>query len=277
MSKGLNGRVAFITGAARGQGRAHAVRLAQEGVNIVAVDICGPVNSVGYPLANEGDLEETARLVKAAGAQTHTAIVDVRDYAALSDAADSGSATFGRIDIVCANAGISSLGGIMDMPVSTWRDMIDINLTGVWQTIKAVVPHIIAGGEGGSVVLVSSVAGLRGFPNIAHYTAAKHGLVGLMRALALELAPHRIRVNSLHPTQVDTPMIMNDMTWRSFVPGVEKPTIEQFAAASKAMIPFPTPWMEPEDISEALLFLVSDQARYLTGVALPVDGGATIQ
>jgi (+)-trans-carveol dehydrogenase len=186
-------------------------------------------------------------------------------------------AQLGRLDIVSANAGIVSYGTLDDITEQTWQDMIDINLTGVWRTVRASLPHIRAGGRGGSIILTSSTAGLMAYPGIGHYTAAKHGVVGLMRTLALELAPEMIRVNSVHPTSVNTDMVNNEATYKLFVPGVENPTTEQFAEVSTQMQALPIPWVEPVDISNALLFLASDEGRYITGVALPVDAGVIIK
>lgn len=267
------GKVAFITGAARGQGRSHALRLAQEGADIIAVDICRQVDTVPYPLATPEDLAETVKQVEALDRRIVAVEADVRDHDALKAAVDQGVAELGRLDIVAANAGISSIASTDEMTEQTWRDMIDINLTGVWLTAKVAIPHLKAAG-GGSIIITSSVAGLQAFPNIAHYAAAKHGVVGLMRSLALELAPFNIRVNSIHPTQVDTPMIMNEATYRLFLPDVENPGRADFAPVSQAMNALPIPWVEPVDISNALLFLASDEARYITGVTLPVDAGA---
>jgi SDR family mycofactocin-dependent oxidoreductase len=203
----LEGKVAFITGAARGQGRSHAIRLAAEGADIIAVDVCADMPGMPYAGATEQDLAETVKEVEVLDRRIVATKVDVRDYGALKAALDDGVAELGRLDIVSANAGIgSSPYTTQELPEQTWRDMIDVNLTGVWHTAKAAVPHLIAGGRGGSMILTSSAAGLMGYPNIAHYVSAKHGVVGLMRTLALELAPHSIRVNSIHPTQVDTPM-----------------------------------------------------------------------
>jgi NAD(P)-dependent dehydrogenase (short-subunit alcohol dehydrogenase family) len=202
---------------------------------------------------------------------------DVRDYGALKKALDDGVAQLGRLDIVSANAGIASFGPAEELPEQTWQDMIDTNLTGVWHAAKAAIPHLIAGGRGGSIVLTSSAAGLKAYANAAHYVSAKHGVVGLMRTLALELAPHMIRVNSLHPTQVDTDMVMNEFTFKLFSPDTPNPTIEDFGPASQAMNALPIPWVEPVDISNALLFLASDEARYITGVTLPVDAGTVIK
>jgi SDR family mycofactocin-dependent oxidoreductase len=264
----VEGKVAFITGAARGQGRSHAVRLAQEGADIIAVDICAQVDSVPYPMATPDDLAETVKEVEA---------LDRRIVAAQADVRDDGIARLGRLDIVSANAGIASFGRADELGEQAWRDMIDTDLTGAWHAAKAAIPHLIAGGRGGSIVITSSDAGLKGFQNIAHYVAAKHGLVGLMRTLALELAPHMIRVNSIHPTQVDTDMIMNAPTYALFRPDLEHPTQQDFEAASQATNALPVPWVEPVDISNALLFLASDEARYITGVTLPVDAGQVIK
>ncbi|SEF16446.1 mycofactocin-coupled SDR family oxidoreductase [Jiangella alba] len=278
MAGRVEGKVAFITGAARGQGRSHAVRLAQEGADIIAVDICDDVPGLPYPPATEADLAETVAQVEALDRRIVASRTDVRDLAALQAAVDDGVAQLGRLDIVSANAGIGTQPHpTHELTEDLWRDMIDINLTGVWHTTKVAIPRMVEQGDGGSIVLTSSAAGLQAYQNIAHYVSAKHGVVGLMRTLALELAPHSIRVNSIHPTQVDTLMIQNEGTYRLFMPDVENPTRDDFAPASQAMNALPIPWVEPVDISNALLFLASDEARYITGVALPVDAGAVIK
>jgi (+)-trans-carveol dehydrogenase len=277
MTGRVEGKVAFITGAARGQGRSHAVRLAQEGADIIAVDLCDQVDSVPYQMATPEDLADTVKQVEALDRRIVATKADVRDYDALKKALDDGVAQLGRLDIVSANAGIASFGRAEELSEQTWQDMIDINLTGVWHAAKAAIPHLIAGGRGGSIVLTSSAAGLKAYANTAHYVSAKHGVVGLMRTLALELAPHMIRVNSLHPTQVDTDMVMNEFTFKLFSPDTQNPTIEDFGPASQAMNALPIPWVEPVDISNALLFLASDEARYITGVTLPVDAGTVIK
>jgi (+)-trans-carveol dehydrogenase len=269
----LNGKVAFITGAARGQGRSHAVRLAEEGADIIAADLCDQVASVAYPLATPQDLDETARQVAALGRQVVAVQADVRDYPGLAKALDDAVVQLGRLDIVSANAGILSHGTADALDDASWRDMIDINLTGVWHTAKAAVPHLIAGGRGGSIVLTSSAVVMKGTPNFAHYVSAKHGIVGLTRTMARELAPHRIRVNALHPGNVDTAMLRNSDTLRLFRPDLENPTAEDASAAFQATNAMPVPWVDPVDISNALLFLASDEARYITGVSLPVDAG----
>ena len=278
MTGRVAGKVAFITGAARGQGRSHAIRLAQEGADVIAVDICEDVPGIPYPGATEADLAETVKQVEALDRRIVAVKADVRDYAGLKAALDDGVAQLGRLDIVSANAGIGTAPvPAWEMEESVWQTMIDINLTGVWHTAKAAIPHLIEGGHGGSIIITSSAAGLQAYQNIAHYVSAKHGVVGLMRTLALELAPHFIRVNSLHPTQVDTPMIQNEPTWRLFRPDLEHPTEADFAPASQAMNALPIPWVDPVDISNAVLYLASDESRYVTGVTLPVDAGAVIK
>ena len=278
MAGRVAGKVAFITGAARGQGRSHAVRLAQEGADIIAVDVCADMPGMPYAGATEQDLAETVKEVEALDRRIVATKADVRDYGAVKAALDDGVTQLGRLDIVSANAGIgSSPYAAQELAEQTWQDMIDVNLSGVWHTAKAAVPHLIEGGHGGSIVLTSSAAGLQAYANIAHYVSAKHGVVGLMRTLALELAPHSIRVNSIHPTQVDTPMIQNEATYRLFRPDLEHPTRADFEPASQAMNVLPIPWVDAVNISNAVLFLASDEARYITGVALPVDAGCLLK
>lgn len=266
-------KVALITGAGRGQGRAHAVRLAEEGASVIAFDICAPVASVSYDMASAEDLAETCALVRAAGGQVYSAQVDVRDIDVLERELAAGIDALGGLDIVVANAGIASYAAGHEISEAAWQEMIDINLTGTWHTIKAAVPHLVAAGRGGSIVLTSSAAGLQGTPNLAHYVAAKHGVTGLMRTFANELAPHWVRVNSVHPTQVDTPMIMNDEIFRMFRPDLPEPGRDDIVGVSTATNALPVPWVEASDVANAVLFLASDEARYITGVALPVDAG----
>ena len=278
MPRKVEGKVAFITGAARGQGRSHAIRLAEEGADIIAVDICRQIDTVPIPMSTPEDLDKTVDEVKARGGRIAAVQADVRDQAALAAAVDEGMSQFGRLDIVVANAGLAADAAAMDMmDEKLWRDSIDVNLTGVWLTAKVAIPHLIAGGRGGAMVLTSSVGGLKAHPGIGNYVSAKHGVVGVMRTLAVELAPYNIRVNSIHPSQVNTPMLMNEMTYRMFRPDLENPTQDDMAAVSQSMHLLPTPWMEPEDISNAVLFLVSDDSRYITGVTLPIDGGAMLK
>ena len=271
----VEGKVAFITGAARGQGRSHALRLAQEGADIIAVDICRQMDSVHYPMGTTEDLQQTVKDVEALDRRIVAIEADVRDFTALKAAVDEGVAELGRLDIVCGNAGIAGFGRAEELSDAEWGDMIDVNLTGVWHTAKAAIPHLKAGGNGGSIILTSSTAGLMGIENSAHYVAAKHGVVGLMRTLALELAPDMIRVNTVHPTGVDTDMIQNSTIYKLFAPDLDNPTRDQIGERFQALNVLPIPWVEPVDISNAVLFLASDEARYITGVTLPVDAGST--
>ncbi|MEV3902170.1 mycofactocin-coupled SDR family oxidoreductase [Mycobacterium sp. NPDC050551] len=278
MTGRVEGRVAFITGAARGQGRSHAVRLAQEGADIIAIDICRAIDDVVYPASTPADLAETVALVEAQNRRIVAAQVDVRDYDALQAALAAGVDELGRLDIVVANAGIGNAGNkLHKLREHVWQDMIDINLTGVWHTVKAAVPHLLSGARGGSIILTSSVGGMKAHPHTGHYIAAKHGVVGLMRTFAVELGPQSIRVNSIHPTQVNTPMAINDATFRLFAPHKEHPGPEDFAPISQMMHTLPIPWVEPEDVSNAVLFLASDESRYVTGVQLPVDAGCLLK
>ena len=274
MTGRLSGKVALITGAARGIGRAQAVRFAAEGADVIAVDVCDHIDTTVTPASTVDDLAETALLAEKEGARVVTDVVDVRDGDALTATVISRVDELGGLDIVCGTAGITSKGPAVELTEESWQTMLDVNLTGVWRTCKASIPHLIERG-GGSVVLTSSIAGLRGLPGVAHYTAAKHGLVGLMRSLAHEVAPYGIRVNTVHPTNVDTPMIQNSMVRRSFRPDLADPTRDEFAAAARTMNMLAIPWVEPHDIANAALFLASDEARYITAVTLPVDAGAT--
>jgi SDR family mycofactocin-dependent oxidoreductase len=270
----LEGKVAFITGAARGQGRSHAIRLSEEGADIVGVDLCADIGTVPYPLGREEELQETADLVEKTGQQALVQQADVRRCQELRDAVAAGLARFGHIDIVVANAGIATLGAeVSDEDAETrWDDVIAVNLTGVWNTLRACAPPMVERGEGGSIILTSSTAGLKGVSSpvmLGHeaYVASKHGVVGLMRQYAMELAQASIRVNSVHPNGVDTPMVNN--------PAVDK-FVGEFpdAFASFANL-LPVGSLQPRDISDAVLFLASDQARYITGITLPVDAGYT--
>jgi len=277
MSGRLEGKVALITGAARGMGRAQAVRFAQEGADIIAVDVCAPVEHSTTPGASPEDLAETVRLVESLGRKICAFEADVRDQQALTAAVDAGVEALGRLDVICATAGISSSGPAVEMGAERWQTMLDVNLTGVWRTCKAGIPHIVDGGRGGSIVLISSIAGLRGLVSVGHYTAAKHGVVGLMKSLANELAPQSVRVNTIHPANTRTTMIQNESTMRTFCPGVEEPTQEQFEAGTRSMHLLPVAMIEPEDIANASLFLASDESRYITGVTLPVDAGHCVK
>lgn len=272
----LEGTVAFITGAARGQGRSHALRLAEEGADIIAVDISQQVDSVPYATATAEDLAETVRQVEALDRRIVATDADVRDAATLREVVDRGVAELGRLDIVVANAGINSIGPTLELDEDVWQEMIDINLTGVWKTLKASVPHIVAGGRGGSVVITSSLAAINVNENIAHYSAAKAGLVMLAKVLAKELAPQSIRVNTLHPSTVNTPMILNDATYKLFRPDLECPTREDFEMAARTLNKMPVAALEPIDISETVLHLVAESGRYITGTQQVLDAGGQL-
>jgi (+)-trans-carveol dehydrogenase len=278
MAGRVAGKVAFITGAARGQGRSHAIRLAQEGADIIAVDLCGQVGSVPYAMATPADLAETVKEVEALDRRIVATQADVRDYGALKTALDDGVAQLGHLDIVSANAGIFSFGTLEELSETAWRDMLDVNLTGVWHAAKAAIPHLRAA-RGGSIILTSSGLGLEGMPNVGHYVSAKHGLVGLMRTLALELAPDLIRVNSVHPTTVNTDMIQNAAAYELFAPDLpeDERTSQVITERLLTINALPIPWIEPVDVSNAVLWLASDEARYVTGVPLPVDAGELLK
>lgn len=279
MAGRVAGKVAFITGAARGQGRSHALRLAEEGADIIAIDICGPVSSnPQIAPATRDDLAETADLVKQLNRRIVTAEVDVRDYTAVKAAVDSGVEQLGRLDIICANAGIGNGGQTLDhTSEEDWNDMIDVNLSGVWKSVKAAVPHLISQGDGGSIILTSSVGGLKAYPHTGHYIAAKHGVVGLMRTFAVELGHHSIRVNSVHPTNVNTPLFMNEGTMKLFRPDLENPGPDDMKVVAQMMHVLPVGWVEPVDISNAVLFLASDESRYVTGLPMTVDAGSMLK
>ncbi|MBF6145348.1 mycofactocin-coupled SDR family oxidoreductase [Nocardia nova] len=279
MAGRVEGKVAFITGAARGQGRSHAVRLAEEGADIIAVDVCKPVSGTDLiPASTPADLAETVELVKGLGRRIVTVEVDVRDFGALKAAVDNGVEQLGRLDIIVANAGIGNGGATLaETSEQDWNTMIGINLEGVWKTVKAGVPHLISGGNGGSIILTSSVGGLKAYPNTGHYVAAKHGVVGLMRTFAVELGANSIRVNSVHPTNVNTPMFMNEGTMKMFRPDLENPGVEDFEPVAKFMHVLPVGWVEPVDISNAVLFLASDESRYITGLPVTVDAGSMLK
>jgi SDR family mycofactocin-dependent oxidoreductase len=279
MAGRVEGKVAFITGAARGQGRSHAVRLAQEGADIIAVDVCRRISSnEDIPASSPEDLAETVELVKGLNRRIVAEEVDVRDFDALKAVVDNGVEQLGGLDIVVANAGIGNGGETLDKTSEAdWDDMIGVNLSGVWKTVKAAAPHLISGGKGGSIILTSSVGGLKAYPHTGHYIAAKHGVVGLMRTFAVELGQHSIRVNSVHPTNVNTPLFMNEGTMKLFRPDLENPGPDDMAVVAQMMHVLPVGWVEPVDISNAVLFLASDEARYVTGLPMTVDAGSMLK
>jgi SDR family mycofactocin-dependent oxidoreductase len=269
MAGRVAGKVAFITGAARGQGRSHAIRLAEEGADIIAVDICRDYGTVPYPMATEADLAETVKAVEALDRRIVATQADVRNAAALKAAVDDGVAQLGRLDIVSANAGICTVQSWDEVTPAVWQDTLDTNLTGVWNTMVVSVPHLIAAG-GGSIICTSSTAGIKGLPYLAPYVAAKHGVVGIARTMANELAIHKIRVNTVHPTGVDTPM-------GNGLAGLEPLINRDPNLGPIYMNTLPVEIVDPRDISNAVLFLASDEARYVTGLEFTVDAGNTIR
>jgi len=278
MSGRLQGKVAFISGAARGQGRAHAVRMAEEGADIIAFDAAGPVPSQGAPAASVADLDETVRQVEKLDRRIVAHRADASDLDAVTAVLDQGLTEFGRIDIVVANAGVQgNPAPIAQTSAEEWQGVLATNLTGVFNTVRAAVPHLIEGGRGGSISLVSSSIALRAQPGLGPYGSAKTGVIGLMRALALELGEHSIRVNSIHPTTVNTPMLINDINFRLFRPDLENPQLEDVVPVYRTLNVLPVPWVEAEDIANAVIFLASDEGRFITGVALPVDAGYALK
>lgn len=269
----VSGKVAFITGAARGQGRAHALRLAEEGADIVAVDLCSPMETVPYGLATPDDLAETAKLVEEHDRRVIARQIDVRNLGGLQDLVAEAVAELGGIDIVVANAGIGSFAPVWELTEEQWDDVIAVNLTGVWKTAKACIPTMIQAGKGGSIILTSSLAGLVAFPNLGHYNAAKHGVTGLMRTLAVELAPYSIRANSLHPAIVHTDMTHNEAIYQLFLPHLTNPSRAEVDEGYKMMHALPISGLEPIDIANMVLFLASDESRYITGTTQVLDAG----
>jgi SDR family mycofactocin-dependent oxidoreductase len=261
---GLHGKVVVVTGAARGTGRVHCQRFAEEGADVIAID---------FPAAAD-DLQGTASEVESRGRRCVTGQADVAELEAMTAVIGTGVAELGRLDVVIANAGVHTAGApAWELDPQVWQRTLDINLTGVWHTVRAGVPHIGAGG--GSVVIISSTNGIRGSANTAHYTASKHAVVGLARTLANELGPRRIRVNTVHPGAVATPMVLNEKTFRRLRPDLANPTAEDAAEVLMARNLLPVPWVEPVDIANAVVFLASDQGRYITGAQLVVDAGLT--
>ena len=261
---GLDDKVVVVTGAAKGTGRVHCQRFADEGADVIALDAAEVAD----------DLRGTATHVRDRGRRCVTATADVRDAEAMSTAIEAAVGELGRLDVVVANAGVHTAGApVWELSEETWQNTLGINLTGVWHTVKSAVPHI--GASGGSVVIISSTNGLRGTANTAHYTASKHALVGLARTLANELGPQRIRVNTVHPGAVGTAMVLNEATFRRLCPDVPNPTAADAAQVLKARNLLPVGWVEPVDIANAVVFLASDEGRYITGTQIVVDAGLT--
>lgn len=276
---GIDGKVALVTGAAHGQGRSHAVRLAEEGADIVVVDVCSQLPRVPYRTGTREELDETVDLIRAAGRRAAAVVADVRDSSAMADVVRTAEQEFGHLEIVVANAGVNLAGQpAHEIDDEAWSLVLDVNLTGVFNTARAAVPALSRSERGGaSIIMTSSVAGLHPYAGIAQYNAAKHGVVGLMKTMALELGPMGIRVNSVNPSAVRTDMIMNETIMRNFVPESLSPTLEEFSARCESMNAMPTPWIEAVDVSNAVVWLASDEARYITGVALPVDPGSLLK
>ena len=273
----LEGKVAFISGAARGQGRSHAVRLASAGARIIGFDLVRQIDTVPFSMSTPDDLAESARLVKEAGSEMVAVEGDVRDQEEVDAALRAGLDRFGRVDIVLGNA------GILHDYKRTWlldedefRNVIDVNVVGVWHTVKAAVPTMIEQGDGGSIVLTGSAASVSGITNLGGYVASKHAVLGIVRTLAKELGRHQIRVNAIMPGNCNTPMFDNEGIRKLYVPGDPEPSDEEFFKRAAAMTPMRNPYVEPGDVSEAIAWLVSPAGRYVTGVALPVDGGTVV-
>lgn len=274
----LAGRVALVTGAARGQGRSHALRLARDGADIIAVDIAAQIPTVPFPMSTPADLEETARLVRGTGRQIAAIPCDVRDRVGLATAVRTGVEQLGRLDVVVANAGIFGYGSLDGLSETEFRDVLDVNLIGMWHTITVALPFLREHGDGGSIVLCSSTAALKGMAGIGHYVVAKHGVTGLLRTAAIELAPESIRVNSVHPSAVDTPMIQNDATYAVFGADLppEQRTREAMAGRLGALNKLPVPWLEPDEVSAVVAWLASDEARHITGSEFKIDAGESL-
>jgi len=269
----FTGKVAFITGVGRGQGRSHALAFARRGADVGGVDICAPIETVPYAMANEDDLQVTRQSLRDVGARTVLEVADVRDREGLQSAVTKVLDELGRIDVVVANAGIFSVGNAFELSPQAWLDVLDVNLTGAWNTVQACLPALVASGEGASIVLTSSIGGVQGLLGCPHYVASKHGVIGLMQSLANELGEFGIRVNAVCPTNVNTPMIQNEANYRTFRPDLESPTEEEVAEVARKMHLLDVPWIEPEEVSAAVTWLASSSAKSVTGVALPIDAG----
>lgn len=272
----MDNKVAFVTGVARGQGRSHCLTLAREGAKIIGIDLCHSLDKVAYPLGTEEDLAETDRLIKEIGGEAVLLQADTRNRSQLQAAVQAGLERFGQIDAVVASAGVWTWGEARDLPEDEWQFALDMNLTGAFNTAQAALPSMIDRGQGGSIMFTSSQLALRGCPQAVAYSAAKGGLVGMMRALASELAPHQIRVNTIHPSTVATDMVLNQPTYDLFAPHKNgEATVEDLHESMRAFHMLPIPLIESQDISNAVLYLASDESRALTSIVLPVDAGST--
>jgi (+)-trans-carveol dehydrogenase len=275
MAGRLNGKVAFVTGIARGQGRAHAIALADEGADIIGIDRAADVATMGYPLGTEEELAETVRLIEKTGRSVVARQGDVRDRTAVENLLADGVAEFGRLDVVVASAGVSPPSRkLWEIPSEQWDDVIGINLTGVFHTLAASVPHLLATRDTGSIIVISSGAALINVPNLSDYVTTKHGVIGMAKSLANELAHRQIRVNVIAPGTVDTPMVTaNEAQFRLFRPDLPNPTVEDVGEGFKQRNPMGRSWLQPDDISRAVVYLASEESRWITGVVLPVDQG----
>jgi SDR family mycofactocin-dependent oxidoreductase len=274
MSELFRGKIVAITGAGRGQGRSHAVRFAEEGADVIVIDICDDIPGLQYGLATKRDLEETVQAASVHGTRVRSRVADVRDPTAISGAIDECAAELGGLDIVSVNAGIAPpFVPTSDIADELWRAVIAVNLTGAFNTARAAVPHLRARG-GGSIIFTASVAGVQGMANLGAYVASKHGVVGLMKTMAMELGPENIRVNAVLPTSVATPMLLNSATYELMRPDLEAPQLDDVVDVLRTIQVLPIAYVDPEDVTNAVVFLASDAARCVTGVALPVDGGA---
>lgn len=268
----LDGKIALITGGARGQGRSHALTLARNGADIVICDIPRDYETMPYVMGTEEQMNETVRLVEELGRRCVAVKADIRDSRQMQDVADRAVAEFGRIDILCANAGVGSYVKVANMTDQQWNETLDTNLTGTFYSIRAVLPQMIRQ-QYGRIVATASMAGRVGYQNLGHYVASKWGVIGLVKSTALEVAQEGITVNVVCPGTVNTDMVQHETSYRLFRPNLENPTKEDVAAVLQRLHPIPVPWVEPEDVSNAVLFLVSDDARYITGEAIHVAAG----
>ena len=274
MSKLFSGSVVAVTGAARGQGRSHVLRFAAEGADVIAIDICRDIPGLSYRLATKEDLEETVEAALTHGTRVLGCRADVRCPAEIRAAIDESAAALGGLDVVSANAGIApAFSPVEDITDASWNDVIAVNLTGAFNTARAAIPHLRSRG-GGSIIFTSSVAGAHGMANLGGYVASKHGLLGLLKTMAIELGPDNIRVNAVLPTSVATPMLFNDATYELMRPDLENPQADDIVDVLQTIQVLPIAYVESSDITNAVIFLASDAARFVTGVALPVDGGA---
>jgi (+)-trans-carveol dehydrogenase len=272
----LAGKTALVTGAAHGQGRAHCLRLAEEGADIIALDVCEQALDVAYPLGTWEELEETVKEVQNLGRRAVAVKADIRDRARLAEVALDVEAEFPQLDVLVCNAGMGAYGRVLETPIELWDEVMSVNLTGAFNTVQAFVPRIVAGGRGGSVIITSSVSGIKGLPFTGAYAASKHGLQGLMRVMAQELGEHGIRVNTVNPGPIATPLT-TDETGPALLAG-DGPDARLFASTFAPVLPIPSSgFLEASDVSATVAWLASDDSRYVTGLAVPVDAGVMVR